>query len=149
MNAVARGDDPKLFGPRGRVRANKLFRLTSSYTPGIRVLDGGNAEREELYDQLSDLIGRPDALEPESETAQRIAEVEAKLDKLDEPEVEAMRKAFEERLLMPIGAGAETMEKLAKLLEEISERAANNKELASVLEDISNLGADNATADNS
>lgn len=126
MKAVKRGDDPDYFGPGGRVRAARLFPLPTSYmpgtlpTPGLRVLTGGAGERAQqmdvLYDQLADLIGQPDALDPDSTTGRRIAEIEAELTRHEEAEVRVMREAFDASLLLPRDAGAAFDQKLAHVL---------------------------------
>lgn len=124
MNAVKRGDDPRYFGPGGRVRADKLFPLPASYspggTPGMRVLTGGAGERAQqmdaLYDQLATLIGQPDALDPDSTTGQRIAEIEVELTRHEEAEARVLREAFEASLRLPRDAGAAFDRKLAHVL---------------------------------
>lgn len=124
MNMVKRGDDPRYFGPGGRVRANKVFPLPASYRPGstpsMRVLTGGTGARAQqmdaLYDQLAKLIGQPDALDPGSTTGQRIAEIEVELTRHEEAEARVLREAFEASLLLPRDAGAAFARKLAHVL---------------------------------
>jgi hypothetical protein len=115
MSTVARGDDSRYFGRGGRVRAARLFPLPSSYTPGLTVLEGG-PDLDALYDELAELLARPDALDSGSETAARIAEVEARLEAFEQREADELRAAFEDSLLMPLGAGAELAKEVADAL---------------------------------
>lgn len=102
---VIRGDDPRLFGKGGRVRAARLFPLPASYTPGLRVLPTDDPELDRLYDQMAELLAQADALDPNSPTAARIAEVEREVAAIEAREADALRASFEDGLQMPIGAG--------------------------------------------
>ena len=126
-SVVIRGDDPRLFGPGKRVRASKLFPLPESYTtPGLRVVPGEDPAFDALYEQLSELLGRPDALDPESDTARAIADVEAALTKLERVEAEQLRARFEDGLLLPLTAGADFERKLADALSDDRDRPADH-----------------------
>ena len=135
-----RGDDERLFAPGGRVSAAKLFPLKSSQGVGLRVLDGRGPEHgspehgspdhtfdeerrrqliDDLYKELDELIQQPDALDKGSESARRMAEIDAQLSNLYEPEVAAIRRSFEERRLLPRGAGAACAELVANVLAEL------------------------------
>lgn len=74
-----------------------------------------------LYDQLADLLGQPDALDPDSTTGQCIAEIEAELTRHEEAEVRVMREAFDASLLLPRDAGAAFDQKLAHVLADHAE----------------------------
>jgi hypothetical protein len=113
-----RCDDPRYFGPGGRVDASRLFPLPASYrpVPGLKVLDGGAGTFDELYSELGALMARADAMDPDSDTARQIAAIDARLTDLEEQEASEMRAAFEARRLMPIDAGATLDRKLQDAL---------------------------------
>lgn len=105
---------------------DKLFPLRpASYTPGLKVLQGGQ-EMERLYDTLAELLALPDALEPDSDTARRIREVEATLEALEQEEARELQAAFEASLTMPLGAGAALAKEIADVLDELRHRAADD-----------------------
>lgn len=70
----------------------------------------------ELYDALAELLGRQDALDPDSETARRIAEIEKQLEQLEGQEADRLRAAFEGTLRMPLDAGAVLDQEIADVL---------------------------------
>jgi hypothetical protein len=86
-----------------------------SYTPGLKVLEGGR-DMDALYDELAELLARADALDPASDTAARMAEVEARLEALEQREADELQAAFEDSLLMPLGTGAELAQEVADVL---------------------------------
>lgn len=116
MTAVARGDDPRYFGPGGRVRSARLFPLPASSAPGLGVLDRGRQDMDALYDALAELLGRQDALDPDSETGRRIAEINQHLERLEGQEADRLRAAFEGTLSMPIDTGAALDQEIADVL---------------------------------
>lgn len=93
--------------------------------PGLRVL-AGKQEMDALYDELSELLGKPDALDSESETAKQIAEVEARLERFQQAEADIMRAAFEARLPVPLDEIATFNEELADVLARARARAADD-----------------------
>ncbi|WP_428265434.1 hypothetical protein [Haliangium sp.] len=104
MTAAVRGDHPDYFGPNGRVSARRLFPLPASYEPGMLVLEVG-AELDALYDELAELLARPDALDPDRDTGRRLAEVEAELERREQVEADLMDAAFRDNLRLPIDGG--------------------------------------------
>jgi hypothetical protein len=125
VKAVQRCDDPKYFGPRGSVRAIRLFPLDSVGVPGMRVLPGPT-EMDALYDELALLLARADALDPESDTAKQIAEVEAKLQRYEAAEAELWRREVEARLPVPLAEVVAFNEELADVIARARDRAAEN-----------------------
>lgn len=125
MSQALRGDDARLFGQGGRVRAARLFPLPASYTPGLRVMRGGQ-EMNELYDQLAELLVLPDALEPTSDTHRRIVDIEQKLSRIEKEEAAELQTAFEATLLMPLDAGARLAQAIAEALHDNDDPAAGN-----------------------
>ena len=117
---VIRGDDPRLFGKGGRVRANKLFPLpasyTTSHTPGLSMVPADDPELERLYDELAELLSQADALTPNSPTATRIAEVEAAVAAIERAQADELRADFEAGLQSPIGTGAALAAEIAEAL---------------------------------
>ena len=107
------------------MHAIKLFPLEGSGVPGMRVLPG-TAEVDALYDELARLLARADALEPESDTAKQIAEVEAKLQRYEAAEAELWRREVEARSPMPIAEVAAFNEELADVIARARDRAAQN-----------------------
>lgn len=93
--------------------------------PGMRVLSG-EQDVDALYDEFARLLVKPDALDPESETAKQIAEVQAKLEPYKKAEALRIEKVFEDGLLLPIDAGAAFDENLAKALADARDRAADD-----------------------
>lgn len=83
--------------------------------PGLRVL-AGKQVMDALYDEYSELLGRPDALDPESETAKQIAEVEARLEQHEQAEADILRAEFEAQLPVPLDEIATFNEELADVL---------------------------------
>lgn len=107
------------------MRATKLFPLDSAGVPGLRVLSG-EQDVAALYDEFARLLVQPDALDPESETAEQIAVVKAKLEPYKKAEAFQIEQVFEDSLLLPIDAGAAFDEKLAKALADARARAADD-----------------------
>lgn len=125
MKSALRCDSTEYFGPRGRVHAIKLFPLVTSDVPGMRVLPGPT-EMDALYDELALLLARADALDPESDTAKQIAEVEAKLQRHEAAEAELWRREVEARLPIPIAEVVAFNEELADVIARARDRAAEN-----------------------
>lgn len=74
----------------------------------------------ELYDELGRLMARPDAFDRGSETARAIAELDAELTEHERAEAEVLAREFEERLLMPIDAGARAAYRFDELVARFS-----------------------------
>lgn len=91
----------------------------------MRVLPGA-AEMDALYDELAQLLARADALDPESDTAKQIAEVEAKLQRYEATEAELWRREIEARLPIPIADVVAFNEELAEVIARARDRAAEN-----------------------
>ena len=121
MKAAARCDSPKYFGAKKQVDSSKLFPLRGSGIPGILVIPG-KSEMDALYDEFARLLVKPDALDPDSETAKQIAEVKAKLEPYKKAEALLIEQAFEDSLRLPMDAGAAFDEKLAKALADARDR---------------------------
>lgn len=113
---VTRGDDPRLFGKGGKVRAARLFPLPSSYAPGLRMVAGEDPELDRLYAELAELLALDDALTPDSPTAARIVEVERAVSAIEQREADAMQASFEAELHFPIGSGAALSAEIAEAL---------------------------------
>lgn len=107
------------------MHAIKLFPLVTSDVPGMRVLPGPT-EMDALYDELALLLARADALDPESDTAKQIAEVEAKLQRHEAAEAELWRREVEARLPIPIAEVVAFNEELADVIARARDRAAEN-----------------------
>ena len=121
-SAVRRCDSLKYFEPTGHVKSSKLFPLRGAGVPGIRVLPG-NHEMDALYEEFARLLVKPDALDPDSETAKQIADVKAKLEPYKRAEALLIEQAFEDSLLLPMNAGEAFDEKLAKALADARDHA--------------------------
>lgn len=132
-----RADDPELFGPNGRVDADRIFPRTNSYTPGLHVLVGGQVLNP-LYAKFEALLAKPDALDPDSDTGRRLAEVEAKIAKHEQVDVDRMTQAFQRSLHMPIDAGAKLIAEIDKAIAEVTARAST----ASTADDASSADTD-------
>lgn len=107
------------------MRAIRLFPLDPVGSPGLRVLSGAD-DIDALYDEFARLLVKPDALDPESETAKQIVEVKAKLEPYKKAEALQIDQAFQDSLLLPIDAGATLDEKIAKALADARDRAADD-----------------------
>ncbi len=122
-----RADDAAYFGPGGRVRAAVIFPLPSSQHR--RALETTGEELDRLYDSYRELIAHPDALEPGSEAASRIANIEQRMSQLETAELEESQRtqaALAERFrvtassdILPENAGAEFVQRLTKVLADI------------------------------
>lgn len=125
MKKALRCDRSSYAAPSGHVSGNKLFPFEVSGMPGMRVLSG-EQDLDALYDEFARLLVKPDALDPESETAKQIAEVQAKLEPYKKAEALRIEQVFEDGLLLPIDAGAAFDENLAKALADARDRAAGD-----------------------
>jgi len=125
MYQALRGDNSSLFRTQGRVHGYRLFPLDRP-VPGITVLDGGRSELHQLYEQLAELIGREDALEPGTATAQSIAELDARISAFEAREAQAEQAQFERNLPFPVNFGATMEKRLAELLATVRDPAADN-----------------------
>lgn len=123
MRPAVRCDSPSYFGTKGRVSFSKLFPLRGSGIPGIRVLPD-EQEMDALYDEYARLLSLPDALEPDSETARQIAEVDAKLQAYEKAEAELWRAEAEASLPVPIADIMALNAELANVVARARDRAA-------------------------
>lgn len=60
-----------------------------------RLMAKDNCVMDELYDALARLLAQPDALDPDSDTARRMAEIEQMLEPLEQEEADELQAAFE------------------------------------------------------
>lgn len=77
-----------------------------------------------LYDEYARLLARSDALDPDSETARQLAEVDAKLQRYEKAEAAAWRAEFEASLPIPIADVVALNQELAHVVARARNRAA-------------------------
>jgi hypothetical protein len=125
MQAAARCDSPRYFGAKKQVESSRLFPKHAARLPVMRLL-ADQQKMDALYDELARLLSRPDALDPESDTARELAAVEAELDQYERAEAELLRAELDARLPIPIDQVVALNEELADVIARARDRAAAN-----------------------
>lgn len=100
----------------------------------LAAVDSGHEARsarertfDDLYGELHELLAHADALESESETARRIAEVDAKLAELEEAEVQEMRAIWAREERLAPNAGAAMIREIENVLTTIGDPGADDR----------------------